>query len=391
MKKYERGSNNWGRYGRTSFVASLLLMGVLMTEQSGAQTMKRRFQYIVDTFYTAHPAATGIMVSIAGADGKVCNYAAGVSDRMTHARLKSNQPVLLASNTKTYVAAAILKLCEQKKLNLFDSIGQHLSVKTIRDLREEGYATQEINITHLLSHTSGIDDYVNDEYFDFVNTHRQYKWTRQEQITRAMKVGSPLASPGDTFRYADVNYLLLTEIIEQITHGPFYKSIRLLLNYNKLLLNATWFLELEPEFGQTQLLAHQYWAKYPWDSYSLNPSWDLYGGGGIAATPDNLSRFFKYLFEGKIIRDTGVLAQMYTPVSCKTHTNYCLGLRNLNIAGLAAYYHGGFWGTDAIYLPALKAAISIVILEKQERDLSANLCKIIVEELKAEKKRSKQN
>lgn len=357
---------------------SLLLIGNHLYAQEEDST----FKYVVDTSFAAHPKTTGIMLSIISGDGDSWNYATGVSDKNTKERLRTDQPVLIASNTKTYIAVAILRLCEQKKLKIEDSIGKYLTKSTRNKLEDDGYKTEKITIIHLLSHTSGIDDYVNDAYFEFVNTHRQYNWTREEQIDSAFSVGHPLAQPGDTFKYADINYLLLTEIIENVTHQPFYKAVRELLKYKELKLKATWFTKLEPKADKAEMQAHQYWSKYPWDSYDLDPSWDLYGGGGIVATPEDMALFFKYIFEGKIIKDKDILSRLYTSVPCKTQTNYCLGIRKVTIAGLTGYYHGGFWGTDVIYFPELKTAIAIVILEKEEREISANICKAIAEAIK---------
>jgi D-alanyl-D-alanine carboxypeptidase len=353
-------------------------MGLLPVLGLHAQKRVGQFKHAIDTAFAAHPAAVGIMACVITEDGKAWTYAAGVSDRVTKARLQADQPVLIASNTKTYVAAAILKLEERGKLDISDPIGKYLPGRTLQKLGASSYDTRKISILQLLSHTSGIDDYVDDAYFDTVNAHPQHRWTRAEQIERAAAIGRPLAQPGDTFKYADVNYLLLTEIIEGVTGQPFYESIRSLVGYDALKLNATWFLSLEPAPRHIPALAHQYWNKYPWDSYGLDPSWDLFGGGGIAATPSDLALFFKDIFEGKIVKDTSVLAKMYTNVPCKNPANYCLGIRKLKIAGLTAYYHGGFWGTDAIYFPDLKTAICIVVLEKSERDISAEICKAMV-------------
>lgn len=182
---------------------------ILSTQQLQAQPPTERFQYFVDTTFAAHPSAIGIMASVVTADGKVLNYAAGVSDKKTNTKLHPGQPVITASNTKPYVAATILRLVEQKKLDIYDAIGKHLSPATANKLKSEGYNTEAIKIAHLLSHTSGISDFVNDEWFDFIGANKQYHWTRDEQIERAMKVGNPLGAPGDTFKYADVNYLLL--------------------------------------------------------------------------------------------------------------------------------------------------------------------------------------
>jgi len=78
-----------------------------------------------------------------------------------------------------------------------------------------------------------------------------YYYTRDEQLDLAMRFGEPLGNPEDVFSCADVNYLLLTEIIEGITNQPFCTAIRSLLNYDKLGLNHTWFSTLEKKADNT--------------------------------------------------------------------------------------------------------------------------------------------
>jgi len=362
------------------FFYSLFLIAVIFSSGNfvSGQKFNRDFQYIVDSVYAAHPTSTGIIISVITDQNEVWNYAVGISDKKTNSKLNAQQPVLIASNTKPYVSATILKLCELKKLRITDPVKKYLPEKTLQELMLKGYQPDKITIAHLLSHTSGIDDYVNDAYFEFVNNHKQYRWTREEQIARAMNVGKVLGQPGDTFKYADVNYLLLTEVIEKISGHPFYNAMRDLLSYKKLHLNATWFTLLEPQPPHTEKAAHQYWQKFSWDSYDLNPSWDLYGGGGMMATMNDMALFFKYLFERKIITDTNVLSLMYTPVTNKTFNNYCLGIRKLSFNGFTGYYHGGFWGTDVVYFPELKTAIAIAVLEKTQRDIAANITQAIL-------------
>lgn len=310
------------------------------------------------------------------------SYATGVSDKHSEKKITADQPALIASNTKTFVAVAILKLVEFNWIKLEQPIEHLIYPNTKEQLQANGYHPNEITVIQLLSHTSGIDDYVNDAYFDFVNTHRNYRWTRDKQITLGMKVGKPLAMPGDTFRYADINFLLLTEIIERFKGKPFDQSISTLIDFKSLGMNSTWFYGLQKVPKKSTPLVHQYWNKYSWDSYDLNPSWDLFGGGGMASTTKDLAIFFRQLFTGHIIRNPLLLSQVYADVHCKTKTNYCLGIRKISMLGSEAYYHGGFWGTDAIYFPELRAAISIFILEKSERDLSADLCKEVLRVLR---------
>jgi D-alanyl-D-alanine carboxypeptidase len=338
-----------------------------------AQSYDNSLQNMIDSFYQSHPDAGGIMMHVESPGKNISwTYAVGYSEKNTKKPIDPFQPALTASNTKTYVAAAILKLVEQRKLDIEQSIDDLVNVKTNTRLLKAGYKTDEIKIKHLLSHTSGIADYVDDDYFDFVNTHKRHQWTRDEQIKLATTIGKPLSIPGDTFVYADINYLLATKIIEGVTKRPYYEAIGELLEFDKNSLHTTWFIRKQQAPKQSLPLVHQYYTTLQWDSYDLNPSWDLYGGGGIATTTQDLARFFHLLFEGKIIQDTNLLNVMCSPVYAKA--NYGLGIINLKMNGYTGYYHGGWWGTDAIYFPELKTSIAIFVLERSQKDISSKIC-----------------
>ena len=340
-----------------------LLLSIIFIPFFGVSQLQTIFQSKIDSIYEKNKDAVGIIVHVEAPKQKISwSYAKGVSDIKTNEVLNHQQPVLIASNTKPYVAAAILRLVEKDQVTINQSIKNLLSNKTRQLLEKDGYDLNAITIKNLLSHTSGIQDYVDDAYFELVNQHPKYKWTKAEQIKRVMGIGSP-QKVGEKFSYGDINYLLLAEIIEQKTHQPFYKAIRDLLKYKELGLTQTWFIDLEKYPKQTLPLAHQYADKYKWDSYDLNPSWDLYGGGGIASTAKESALFFQYLFDGKIIQNKQILDLMSTYVLPSDQSKYCLGIYHIDL-GFNAYYHGGWWGTDVIYSPESDATITVFTLQK---------------------------
>ena len=78
-----------------------------------AQTLSSQFQSLVDSVYQSRPEALGILIHVeAGDQGISWTYATGYADTSRADKLKVDQPVLLASNTKPYVAAATLRLIE---------------------------------------------------------------------------------------------------------------------------------------------------------------------------------------------------------------------------------------------------------------------------------------
>jgi len=345
------------------------------------QTFEGKFQTSIDSIYKANPESIGIMVHVESPNKNISwSGAVGCPDKNTQKRIESDQPGLIASSIKTYISATILRLVEEEKVEINESIKELISNKTRKLFESDGYNLDSITLTHLLSHTSGIEDYANQDYYDFITKNPKYRWTRDEQLELAIKVGNPLAKPGEVFRYADVNYLLLTEIIEKLTGSPFYTVMRNLLKYDELGLNNTWFPTLEEKPINTKPLVHQYFTKYNMNSYEIDISWDLYGGGGIACTPGDLARFSYNLFNSNIVKDTAVFNLIFTKINTQDsiHNNYFLGLHEYEYKGFKGYGHAGFWGSIVVYFPKLNTSISVFVLEFDKQELRHDIMEQII-------------
>lgn len=106
-----------------------------------------------------------------------------------------------ASLTKVIATApAIMKLLEQGKLNLLDSVTRWFP-------EFEGSDREEITILHLLTHTSGIDD------VDIAENDPL------RRLLEKIVVQNSGALPGNRFRYADVNYILLGELVKRVSQS----------------------------------------------------------------------------------------------------------------------------------------------------------------------------
>src|SRR5205814_1177974 len=189
-----------------------------------------RLDQLLERFARAHPSFPGIALAVRT---PTLNWAgaAGVTDRATHTPLTAGAGFRIASVTKTFTAAAILRLAEDGKLGLNDPIAQHLSPATIVLLRHGGYDVDHIRLKQLLQHTSGLYDYAGDPAFQtFVVAHPRHRWTRAEQVRFAMKHGKPLALPGAAFHYSDTGYVLLGEILERRTGHSLAAAYRSLLH-----------------------------------------------------------------------------------------------------------------------------------------------------------------
>ncbi len=331
-----------------------------------------RLQALLDSAFDSSDGVPGAMLLVdAPEQGVWWDAAVGVSDPGSGAALSVAQPLRLASITKTYVAAAVLRLYENGDVALDESIARHLLPETVRTLRSGGYDLSAITPRLLLQHTSGLADYATTAAFlARVFENPSHRWTRAEQLRLAMDVGAPLADPGTEFHYSDTGYLLLGELLEQVTGGPLHTALRRLLSFDALGLDATWLESFEPAPPGLPARAHQFMDSI--DTWSFDPSLDLFGGGGLVAPLGEAGDFIRALFAGEVLRDPGTLAVMTatTPLSLPaTEGGYGMGIARVRHAGLDCFGHGGFWGTVVRYCPAADVLVAGAVTSTAGRDM----------------------
>jgi len=326
--------------------------------------LRASLQSLIDSVVRARPEIAGVSLEVdAPRRCLAWSGAAGVSDRATGARLRADQPHRIASNTKTYVSASVLRLYEDGKVKLDAPIAGLLGAESVETLRRGGYKPDAITVRHLLTHTSGIFDYAMSAPFqEAVNGNPTKRWTRPEQVRFAVDKGQPYGEPGSIFHYSDTGYLLLAEIVERITGQPMAAALRSLLAYERNGLTATWFETLEPAPAGVADRAHQYMGDV--DTYAFDPSFDLYGGGGLAATPRDMARFTRALFEGTIYRKEETLDVMLTPPDVPAQRNYRCGIYSRDVEGVRGYGHTGFWNTFSFHFPELDLTVAASLTQQ---------------------------
>jgi D-alanyl-D-alanine carboxypeptidase len=301
---------------------------------------------------------SGILFSIKSGDKQISwSGAAGINDISFGDSLQIRQTFRIASVTKTYVAAAILRLMEKKVLRMEDPISKHLSPTHARILAQD-YDLEQITIEQILRHSAGFFDHTHaPEFFDRIFSNPSYEWTRTAQLQLGVEKGERISSPGTQFSYSDMGYVILGELIEKYTGKSLDGGIKELLGLEKLGLDRTDFERIDP---QTDLLRiHQYFQGN--DTYKFSPTMDYYGGGGILSNTEELIDFFQALFQGKIFENTATLNLMLKPVSysIKPKLDYQMGMYKVQVKGMDAYCHSGFWGTQVLYIPKMDLFMAV--------------------------------
>ncbi|XVQ07008.1 serine hydrolase domain-containing protein [Spirillospora sp. CA-255316] len=130
----------------------------------------------------------------------------------------------VASMTKPFTAAVLLKLEAAGQLSLDDSVEKWLPGV----VRGKDYHPQKISVRHLLNHTSGIFNYNNDDAFRARYAGDEFDKNRYTRVTPRELVNIALAhpavfQPGEPGRweYSDTNYILAGMIIEKVTGNTY--------------------------------------------------------------------------------------------------------------------------------------------------------------------------
>jgi D-alanyl-D-alanine carboxypeptidase len=324
-------------------------------------------QHLVDDDVASWPTMPGRLLHVLAPErGVDVEVASGLRDLATGERLEPGARFRVASVTKSFLAAATLRLVEDGRLSLDRTIAELLRGEYDRLLRSGGYDTETITVRHLLTHTSGIYDFAADAYGraddGFTATvHRDpgRRWTRFEQIAFAVDHGRPYGAPGAVYAYSDTGACLVGEIVERLTGSTMGAAIRELVGYERLGIVHTWQETIEPEPPDLPPLSHQYEREL--DVADMDASVDLYGGGGLVSTCRDLGRFFRALGRGDVFRQASSLEAMTTtlvgvPLSPEAGfdedpADSATFLFRRRIGGQTWWGHDGYWGTTAFTCP----------------------------------------
>lgn len=161
------------------------------------------------------PSAVGLSIAVARGDQVVFAKGYGKADLETEFDANKDTLFRIGSVTKQFTAAAVMKLVEQGKLSLDD---------TLASLLPEYPATAKpITVRQLLTHTSGIWSYTNDGKFMSRETMLELK---PSEVVATFKDHVPDFEPGTKWRYSNSGYYLLGEIIAKVSGKPYAKFVK---------------------------------------------------------------------------------------------------------------------------------------------------------------------
>jgi len=278
--------------GRIALLCAIHLLCVI---NNPAQQLSSKFEEYASSEVNAGRFSGAILIA---RDGKVLmSKAYGLANIENDVPNTPQTKFRIGSLTKQFTAMTILILQERQKLNVQDSICKYLP--------QCPETWQPITIHHLLTHTSGLPNYM----YTVNLTEEERAYSPLTRDIERLRKGSLEFAPGTKFNYCNSGYVLLGHIIEKVSsksYGDFVrdnifeplKMVNTGYDYNGLILKHR--AEGYSLRGDTLITA-------PFVDMSVP-----FAAGGLYSTVEDLYLWDQALYTEKLISKKS-LEMMFTP------------------------------------------------------------------------------
>lgn len=234
-----------------------------------------------------------VMVDVGGRT--VFARAVGLADRTTQRPYRIDTQGEIGSISKSFTAAAVLKLKDEGKLKLDDPISAYLP----------GVPADKAAITlrQLLTHTAGLPDYVPGPLGQPGPSRDDAPITREEMERRVL--AAPLAfAPGSRWAYSNAGYGLAAAIVERVSGRPFTDFLA-----DEVIapagLKHSGFRPAYDAAGSDRARDGGTIADLSWGQGG--PQWGLLGAGGVVSVPAEMIAWRRAFMAGRIVSPASVL------------------------------------------------------------------------------------
>lgn len=203
----------------------------------------------------------------------------GAADIAAKQVLTPEDRVYLASAAKPLTAVAIAALIEARKLSYEAPVENFFPA--LKPL------LRGVRVKHLLSHTSGLED-----YYKLRTATPGY--TNVDVLSALALQKKLLSLPGKKFHYANSNYVLLAEIVTQVAKKSFQEFVREKILKPAGMQQTLFRSELAGEKSAVVAVAP--------DGKPFEYPFMTTGPGGVYSTLDDLLHFDRALMSGKLVK-----------------------------------------------------------------------------------------
>lgn len=312
----------------------------------------------------------GVSAAILFEDGSAWRGTSGVANVANQRPVKPDTEFAVASISKTFLAALVMVLAEEGKLDLETSVRAYLPDLAI---------DKRITVRQLLDHTSGLHDYFeNREIDEALLADRERAWTAQEALDY---VGEPYFEPGEGWHYSNTNYVILGLLAEAVGEAPLPEQLHARF-LDPLELKHTYYQGVDdppapvarayrfdgPELDEPPIALSDGSHMVPFTSVVTAAG----AAGSIASTAEDLVRWARALYDGEVLEPaslSAMIADQAVTAPYKPTVPYGLGVQAATIDGRATLGHSGrLLGSRSVVRWLPDERIAIAVLTNQSRN-----------------------
>ena len=315
----------------------------------------------LDAFLDKHDFSG--VVLIARGKSTVYEAAAGLATQRWGIQNTMDTRFDVASITKLFTSAAVLDLVGKGDLDLETSIHHYVDL-------EGTTISPEVNLLHLLTHTSGIADDADEEagenYADLFIDKPNYSIMETKDFLPQFAFKEPLAAPGVQCRYCNVGYILAGLAIEKVTGRAYRQYVFDEVMTRAGMLDSGFYdrRDAAPRVAEGWDLVDGTWVE---NIYSYPPIGSPADGAQVTAA--DLVRFIQAVRGGELL-NAEYTEEFFTPqVEHDEETWYGFGLEfDMNEDGtVRSYYKDGInTGASAIIRHYLEDGLDVAVLSNSE-------------------------
>jgi CubicO group peptidase (beta-lactamase class C family) len=296
---------------------------------------------IDDIFSWVTPGMPGCVVGVSQNGEVVVNRAYGLANLDTGAPIGPRTVFDIGSVQKQFSAAAALLLVEEGRLSLSADIREYLP-----ELPDYG---QRVTLDHLMTHTSGIRDWL-----ALMNFNRG----DEDALTLILRQRGLNFAPGEQWAYSNSNFELVKEIVARASGMPFAEFAR------RRLFEP---LGMEHTMYAADIRAAEHGAvAYEKEGDRWEPDMMLgqdRGGGAVLSTAGDLLIWNDALTSARLGKFVSEKLQEPATLSNGRKLSYARGLMlDANYAGRVVWHGGSAAGYKSVLARYPEQGLSIAIL-----------------------------
>lgn len=309
-----------------------------------------QFRAKVDSFYKRKKSAGWNGAVLVAYQGRPLYYNyIGYANYGAKTQINANTSFQLASTSKPFTALAILMLQERGQLNIYDDVRKYIPE----------FPYSGISIKSLLTHRSGMQDYIN-----FANNYWSTSrdgWMSNEQLQKLIASKKPklIFTPNSRFKYTNTNYATLASIVERVTKQPFKVFLKRNI-FDPLRMTNT--SVVDPRDPMPTNASKCY--KGGWNEYKFMYQDGVFGDKGVFSTVQDMLKFDRALYTTALV-SRNTLYAAFTPqcTDMKSPRNYGYGWRMyLYPSGEKIIYHNGLWhGNNSCFYRFIQDRLTIIV------------------------------